>query len=97
MYNEEVREKRVYEDFDFDHDDLKVIQKREQQALALVRSGEMPSETIEGEIQVLLDDSTNLLEVPNKPFLYVKLKRVTYLAQGPPKERYLVKICSRFN
>ena len=64
MYNEEVRDKAVWEDFDFDHDDLKVVQKREQSALALIRAGEMPSETINGEIQVLLFDSTNFLEVP---------------------------------
>jgi hypothetical protein len=97
MYNEEIREKKVYEDFEFDHDDLKVVQKREQQALALIRAGEMPSDTINGEIQVLLFDSQNFLEVPNKPYLYVKLKRVSYLPQGAPKERYLVKICSRYN
>ena len=30
LYNEDIREKKVYEDFDFDHDDLKVIKKREE-------------------------------------------------------------------
>lgn len=29
MYNEEIREKKVYEDFEFDHDDLKQVQRRE--------------------------------------------------------------------
>jgi hypothetical protein len=29
MYNEEIREKKVYEDFEFDHDDLKQVSKRE--------------------------------------------------------------------
>ena len=45
----------------------------------------------------MLDQADNLLIVPNKPYLYVKLKRTTYQAQGPIKERYLVKVCSRFN
>jgi Ca2+-binding EF-hand superfamily protein len=41
---------KVYEDYNFDHNDIRVIQKRDQQAIALVRSGEMPYEKIEGEI-----------------------------------------------
>ena len=41
---------KVYEDYNFDHNDVRVIQKRDQQAIALVRSGEMPYEKIEGEI-----------------------------------------------
>lgn len=42
--------RKVYEDYYFDHNDVRVIQKRDQQAIALVRSGEMPYEKIEGEI-----------------------------------------------
>lgn len=42
--------RKVYEDYNFDHNDARVIQKRDQQAIALVRSGEMPYEKIEGEI-----------------------------------------------
>jgi hypothetical protein len=42
--------RKVYEDYNFDHNDVRVIQKRDQQAIALVRSGEMPYEKIEGEI-----------------------------------------------
>lgn len=45
----------------------------------------------------MLDQADNLMTVPNKPYLYVKLKRTTFQAQGPIKERYLVKVCSRFN
>ena len=47
-FNDVSRE--VYKDFIFDHNDVKVIQKRDQQAIALIRSGEMPYEKIEGEI-----------------------------------------------
>lgn len=42
--------RKVYEDYYFDHNDVRVIQKRDQQAIALIRSGEMPYEKIEGEI-----------------------------------------------
>lgn len=42
--------RKVYEDYYFDHNDVRVIKKRDQQAIALVRSGEMPTEKIEGEI-----------------------------------------------
>jgi EF-hand domain pair len=42
--------RKVYEDYNFDHNDVRVIQKRDQQAIALVRSGEMPYKKIEGEI-----------------------------------------------
>lgn len=42
--------RKVYEDYNFDHNDVRVIQKRDQQAIALVRSGEMPYEKIVGEI-----------------------------------------------
>ena len=47
-FNDASRE--VYKDFIFDHHDVNVIQKRDQQAIALIRSGEMPYEKIEGEI-----------------------------------------------
>jgi len=42
--------RKVNEDFNFDYNDFRMIQKRDQQAIALVRSGEMPYEKIEGEI-----------------------------------------------
>lgn len=50
LYNEDIRLKRCYEDYDFDHTDLKVIKKREEQALQLILAGEMPSEIMQGEI-----------------------------------------------
>lgn len=58
----------------------------------------MPKEQIKGEIQVQLVDSINFIEVPHKTNLYVKLKRTSYMPSGgAPKDKYLVKICSRFN
>lgn len=42
MYNEEIRAKAVWEDLAFDNEDLAVIKKREEQARALIKSGNMP-------------------------------------------------------
>lgn len=46
MYNEQVRQKLVYEDFEFDHTDLNVLKKREEAAIALIKAGQMPIEII---------------------------------------------------
>jgi len=46
MYNEEIRAKAPYEDVNFDYTDPAVIKKREEQALALIKSGHMPEELI---------------------------------------------------
>ena len=57
----------------------------------------MPVEIIRGEISLLIRNSQGLLNVPDKPYLYVKLKRVNYEDDGSRKKLPpLVKICSRF-
>lgn len=33
MYNDDIKEKKVFEDFDFDYTDLNVLKRREEQAL----------------------------------------------------------------
>lgn len=30
MYNDDIKEKKVFEDFDFDHSDLNVLKRREE-------------------------------------------------------------------
>ena len=82
MYNEENRAKAVWEDVDFDYTDLGVIRKREEQALQLIKSGQMPVEIIEGEITLNLFNSKNLQKSLATPNLYVKLKRVSYNEDG---------------
>jgi hypothetical protein len=58
----------------------------------------MPVEIIKGEITVNIFNSQNLIVIPNKPYLYVKLKRISYAEDGSKvKQNPLVKICSRFN
>lgn len=39
MYNEGVRVKRCYEDYDFDYNDVNVIRRREAEAIDLIKSG----------------------------------------------------------
>jgi len=57
----------------------------------------MPVELIKGEIALLIRNSKSLLAVPDKPHLYVKLKRVSYEDDGSKKKMPpLVKICTRF-
>lgn len=50
--------------------------------MALIKAGEMPSEIMKGELTLNLFNCKNFLEVPNKPHLYVKVKRVTYSDEG---------------
>ena len=57
MYNEDIREKQVFENFDFDHEDVGAIKKRESQALQLIKEGKMPVEPILGEISLLIRNS----------------------------------------
>jgi len=42
----------------------------------------MPVEIIQGEVVLNIFNSQNLLFVANKPYLYVKLKRVSYSEVG---------------
>lgn len=58
----------------------------------------MPVELIAGEISLLIKDSRGLLTVPDKSYLYIKLKRVSYEDDGTKKKLPpLVKICTRFD
>ena len=87
----------MFENFDFDHEDSGAIKQREAQALQLIKDGKMPVELIKGEISLLIRNSQGLLSVQDKPYLYVKLKRVSYEDDGTKKKMPpLVKICTRF-
>lgn len=82
MYNEEIRAKAPWEDVAFDNEDLAVIKKREEQARAFIKSGNMPQELIQGEIVVNILNSKNFPKNPTTPHLYVRLKRVSYNDDG---------------
>lgn len=61
MHNEEIRVKRCYEDYDFDYNDVNVIRRREAEAIDLIKSGQMPSETMKGEVSVRVFNAKNLV------------------------------------
>jgi len=58
----------------------------------------MPVEIIHGEVALLIRNSKSLLVVVDKPYLYVKLKRISYENDGTRKKMPpLVKICTRYD
>ena len=59
MYNEDNRTKLVYEDVNFDYEDLTVIKNREDAAIQLIKDGKMPEAIINGEIIVSIFNSKN--------------------------------------
>ena len=50
MYNEEIREKAVFEDFGFSPSDQDELKRREAETIELIKKGELPTEEIKGEI-----------------------------------------------
>lgn len=96
--NEFKREKKVFEDFEFDHEDVADIRKREEKALALIAAGQMPVEKIDGDVQINITEAVNLPTVPNMPYLVVMLKRIEYADDGSrTKANPLIKLCKKFN
>jgi hypothetical protein len=55
MVNEDRRVKAVYEDFNFDPDSMRELEKREAEALQLIKDGKMPVEIMEGEVVIKFD------------------------------------------
>ena len=98
MYNEDNRTKLVYEDVNFDYEDLTVIKNREDAAIQLIKDGKMPEAIINGEIIVSIFNSKNFPKSGAQQFLYVKLKRVSYNDDGTKaKQNPLVKICKGYD
>ena len=63
MYNEEIREKPVFEDFGFSPSDVDELKRREAETIELIKKGELPVEEIKGEIQIKLMEFENLTQV----------------------------------
>lgn len=55
MVNEDRRVKAVYENFDFDPDSMRELEKRQAEALKLIKEGKMPVEKMEGEVIIKFD------------------------------------------
>ena len=48
MFNEEHRDKKVFEDFGFDPSDADELARREAETIELIKKGELPMEEING-------------------------------------------------
>lgn len=83
MYNEEIREKAVFEDFGFEPSDLDELKRREAETIELIKNGKLPTEEIKGEIQIKLLNFENLTRVQGKPVVYYKLKRTYFNTEQP--------------
>ena len=55
MVNEDRRKKAVFENFEFEADDMRTLKKREDEALQLIKDGKMPVEIMDGELQIKFD------------------------------------------
>lgn len=55
MVNEDRRVKAVWEDFSFDADSMRELEKREAESLKLIKEGKMPVEKMEGEVVIKFD------------------------------------------
>ena len=78
MYNEDIREKQVFEDFGFSPSDIDELKRREAETIELIKKGELPMEEIKGEIQIKLLNFENLTRVEGKPVVYYKIKRTFF-------------------
>jgi hypothetical protein len=78
MYNEEVRPKAVFEDFSFDPENKRTREKREAEALALIKEGKMPVDMISGDLTILLDSFKSLVEIPGLTEAWVVTKLTHY-------------------
>ena len=56
MYNEEHRQKLVFEDFAFDVSDKDELARREAETIQLIKDGKLPEQKVFGELNVKLCD-----------------------------------------
>ena len=75
MYNEEHREKMVFEDFAFDTSDKDELARREAETARLIKEGKLPEQKINGEIVVHMRNFENIMRVDGKPLIMFKAKR----------------------
>jgi len=87
MFNEEYREKLVYENFDFDPNDREELARREAETIELVKNGKLPTRAIQGEFTVHLLNFENLPRVEGKNICMYKLKRSFFTDQATVDHR----------
>ena len=86
MVNEDRRVKAVFENFDFDPDSMRELEKREKESLQLIKDGKMPVEMMDGEVVIKFDQYQNIAEVPGKAMPLVLVKMKTYTNEGTVKK-----------
>lgn len=82
MFNEEHREKQVYEDFKFDETDKDELQRREEETIRLIKEGKLPVKSIGGNLVLKLRNFENLATVPGKEVCMYKLHRAVFKEDG---------------
>ena len=88
MFNEENRQKLVYEDFAFDASDKDELARREAETIELLKKGPLPVfDKINGEFNVMLSNFENLPKVEGKPICMYKLKRTVFTEQATVEPR----------
>jgi len=75
MFNEENRQKMVFEDFKFDASDKDELARREAETIDLINTKKLPDQKINGEIVVHLLNFENLKKVEGKNLCMYRLKR----------------------
>ena len=80
MFNEENRQKQVFEDFAFDASDKEELARREAETISLIKQGQLPDLKINGDVTVHLRNFENLPQIEGKPVCMYKLKR-TYFTE----------------
>ena len=82
MYNEEIRPKAVFEDFAFDPESKRTREKREAEALQLIKDGKMPVNIMSGDLTIQLASFKSLVDVPGMTELWVITKLTNYTSPG---------------
>ena len=81
MFNEEHRQKMVFEDFGFDATDEDELKRREAETIELIKKGQLPVKAIDGQVTALLVNFENLTRVEGKPVCMYKLKMPSYFTE----------------
>ena len=97
MWNEEHREKAVFEDFGFDATDKDELARRENETVELIKAGKLPNEPIKGQIDFKIENCIGMPTVPGKNCCFYKLKRHYFDDQGVKQKRKDIQgFCARY-
>ena len=87
-----------FEEFGLKPMEADEMRKKELMIIEAIKKGEMPTETIHGEIKLQFDEGVNLITVPGKPIPYISMTMVYYGQDGQKNEQKLnSNLCLAFN